>query len=483
MPTDPRPRRLLMPEDLRRPFRYATRRNPALRTRGGKIAVIAHRLNRPLLPHQQYIADVGTELNPPGSRLRFRYQRVVLAEPRQVGKTTLLRPVLLDRCLETPATSAFMTAQDGKTGAERWDDLVTDIEPSLFGPYAKVKRGKGDQECTWPNGSKIAPFVPNRDGLHGESPDVVGIDEGWAFSAEAGADVMRAVRPAQITRVARQLWIMSAAGTAESEWWEALVEAGRKSVDDPRSTTAFFEHSMAPGDDPYDPASWEFHPGLDGLITIPDLAEEAKPENNSHADFLRGFMNTSTKVRDKTVIPISEWDALTQPGMTPPPTRSIGYDVAIDLSAASVWQAWRDPETRGIRLAVLRTDERADWLPDYLAQVQDDTGITPSANDAGPARVVTELLTRAGRTVQTIPGRDAGTAWSAFKSAVRDESLRHDGSPAMRAAIEVAAELIVGDLRTLSARHSLGPIDPLRAANAAAWFVDDAATPAIQMWT
>lgn len=466
-------RRLLMPEDLRRPFRFATRRNPDLRTRGGKIRVLGDAMGRPLKPHQQYIADVGTELAPPGSDLLFRYQTVIIAEPRQVGKTVLLRPVFLDRCMWRPGTATFMTAQSGKDGAARWEDLVDDLEASVFGEFASIKRGKGDQSCGFPNRSFIAPFAPTRDGLHGESPDLVGIDEGWAFSLEGGRDLMRAVRPAMITRKARQVWILSAAGTADSEWWNELVEIGRASVDDPGSTIAYFEHSIDDDADPYDQGAWDFHPGLDGLITMADLAEEAKPENNTHGDFLRGFMNRSTKVRDEQVLDLDAWDALAVDLSDANPAQvAYAYDVAIDRTAASVWQAWRDPDTSKICLHRLKTAEGADWLPEYVANVYADTGQPPAADDGGPARLVTDALRRNNVPVDVLAGRDASTAWAAIKAGVRDTTLVHDGSPALRAGLEVAVERHVGDAKVLSRRHSLGPIDAPIAASTAAWFAD-----------
>lgn len=474
MPTETATRRLLLPEDLRRPFRYATRRNPDLRTRGGKIRVLADGLGRPLRQHQQYIADVGTEINPPGSHFYFRYQTVIIAEPRQVGKTVLLRPVMLDRCLWRPATPVFMTAQKGKDASARWEDLVDDIEASeVFGSFASVKRGKGDQSCTFPNRSFISPFAPTRDGLHGESPDLVGIDEGWAYTLEGGKEVMRAVRPAQITRAARQVWIMSAAGSAESEYWNELVEVGRASVNDPSSSIAYFEHSMNPDADPYDPASWEFHPGLDGLITLEDLAEEAKPENNTHADFLRGFMNISTKVRDVTVVDLSIFDDLVAEVPDPEPESvAYAYDVAIDRTAASVWQAWRDADTSKIHLHMLKTGEGAEWLADYIANVHAETGRTPAADDGGPARMVTDALTRNNIPVDTATGRDAATAWTAFKNGIETRSWTHDGDPELRAALEVTVERRVGDVTMPSRHHSLGPIDPAISAATAAWFAD-----------
>lgn len=473
MLTDTAGVRVTDPADLPRPPRFATRRNPALRTRGGKVGVLAAEMGKSLLPHQQYIADVGTELNPPGSEYRFRYQLVIVSLPRQAGKTTLMRPIFLDRALTTPGLQAFMTAQLGKDAAARWEDMITDLEMSpLFRSFMTVRRGKGDQRCTFPNASFIAPFAPELTSLHGYSPPLVLVDEGWAFSAEAGRDLMRAIRPAQITKKDRQLWIISAAGDTRSEWWNELVEAGRRAVDDPNARTAYFEWSMDETLDPYDPASWEYHPGLEGLITLADLAEEAKPENNTHADFLRGFMNIPTKVRDTTVLDLDAWDGLAAEQTPPDPARvAYAYDVAIDRTAASVWGAWRD-DAGMLHLHVREVAEGADWLPEYIANLYAETGATIGADDGGPARVVTDQLRRANIPVEVVGGKDGSTAWGAIKAAVRDGTLRHDGSPALRAALEVAVERPVGDAIRLSRRHSLGPIDAAIAASTAGWLAD-----------
>lgn len=474
MLTDAAPSRILMPEDLRRPPRYATRRNPALRTHGGKIGVLAAETGKPYYPHQQYIVDVGTELNPPGSRLLYRYQLVVCALPRQVGKTTMMRPRTLHRLLYRPNTQVYMTAQLGKYSADRWEDLVKDYESSpLIKSFIDVKRGKGDQRCTLPNGSFVAPFAPGRDALHSTTPAEVDVDEGWAFSGERGADLMRAVRPAQITRRDRQLWIFSAAGDSSSEWWNALVDAGRKSVDDPKSKMAYFEWSMDPDADPYDPANWEFHPGLDGLITIEDLVEEAKPENNSHGDWLRGFMNISTKTRDNTVLDMSVWDGRTATLSAPDPTEAAyAYDVAIDRTSASIYSAWRD-DTGVMNVSVYKTDEGVKWLVPEVKRMKDD-GLTVVADDGGPARAVTRQLERQGYDIPTMTGKDYATAWTEFKGMVKDGPFRHDGSPALRSALEVAVEgRGAGDNPSPSRKHSLGAIDSLIAAIGAVWQADN----------
>lgn len=474
------------PTGLVRPPRYYTARSPHLRTRGPHVAAIARGLGRPLIPWQRYVADVVNEMNPPGSHFLWRYQIVIILVPRQAGKTTLMRPILVDRCITRPRTSVVMSAQLGKDSSDRWEDLVADIEDGVFGRYVDVKRGKGDQKCLWPNRSKIEPFTPTKKGVHGKSPNAGLIDEAWAFPKEHMDEVLTALNPSMVTKRDRQLFIISAAGDATSTYLEEQMEIGRAATQDPNSTTAYFEWSADVDADPYDPQTWEYHPGLDGLITLDDLREESKPEKNTHANWLRSYLNRWTKATS-TILDLDAWDALGADDLTPPRNPddtpafeqiAFGYDVAIDRTSAAVWAAWRDDDNV-MNLAVYEYRPGADWLPEFLVSLHRDGALNIGADDGGPARIVTDQVRRAGVPVQTLPGRDAGTAWGSIKAAVKDSTkpkaptrLRHDRSPALRTALEYAAEQRRGDIASLSRVGSLAPIDPAIAASTAAWFAD-----------
>lgn len=468
------PRRVEHPSQLRRPPKFATLPDLSLRTRGYKVGVLASEMGKPLLPHQQYVADVGTELNPPGHPFAFRRRLVVVSWPRQTGKTTMQRPLFVERCISRPRTSAYMTAQLGKDSADRWADLVADLETNpLLSSWTRLTRGNGHERATFPNGSFIAPFAPGPKALHGTTPPLVSIDEGWAFTPEGGAALMKAVRPAQQTVWDRQLWVFSAAGDASSEWWLKLQEQGRASINDPLSDMAYFEWSIADDADPYDEDAWQFHPGLDGLITIHTLREEANPERNTHADWLRGYMNRTTFVSTATVFDLDVWDTLAGPQTRPDPRAvAYGYDVSIDRTAASVWSAWRAPDGK-LDLHVHKTDEGADWLPEYVGAIhREHPAATIGADDGGPARIATDALTRAGVPVRALVGKDASTAWTSFKAEVNGGRIRHDGSATLRRGLAVAVEKSIGDATMISRRHSLGPVDAPIAAEIAAWFAD-----------
>jgi hypothetical protein len=461
------------PSQLRRPPKFATVPDLSLATRGGKIAVLAAEMSKPLLPAQQYVADVATEMNPPGSPFLFRRRLVIVSMPRQTGKTTLQRPVFVERCMSRARTGAFMCAQLGKYSSARWNDLVSDLEVSpLFSGWTNITRGKGSERCTFPNRSFIAPFPPGPKALHSETPRIVSVDEGWAFTGVQGADLMRAIRPAQQTLWDRQLWVFSAAGTADSEWWDELCAVGRASIDDPLSDVAFFEWAIADDADPYDEDAWQFHPGLDGLITIDTLREESKPEHNNHADWLRGFMNRSTRVHEKTVLDLPAWDHMATEQQQPDPrTVAHAYDVAIDRSGAAIWSAWRDDTSR-LNLHVWKVADGDEWLIAAAGGLHRQGAPVLAADNGGPARVITDRLTREGVPVEAMSGADAIVAWDAFKREAAAGRIIHDGSPALRTALEVAVERPSRDLNVLSRSMSLGPIHPLIAAVTAAWHAD-----------
>lgn len=460
------------PTGLARPPRHYTLRDPGLESRGAQVAKVACALGRPFLPWQAYVADVATEINPPGSHFFWRYQIIVIVVPRQAGKTTLMRSILTDRCITRAGTSVVMSAQLGKDSSDRWEDLVQDVEDGPLGAFVSVKRGKGDQRCIWPNRSKIEPFTPTKKGVHGKSPHVGLLDEVWAFSKEDMDEVLTALNPAMVTKRDRQLFIISAAGDATSTYLNELIDACRAVPAGQRAEIAYFEWSADEDADPYDPETWEFHPGLDGLITLEDLAVESKPENNSHANWLRSYLNRRI-VSSSTILDLDAFDALAG-DQEQPAADAVAYafDVAIDRTSASIWASWRDDAGR-LNLRVFKTGPGVDWLE---AEIRDllAAGRVVGADDGGPNRLTIDRLTRAGLPIQTLSGRDAATAWTALKAAIKagPAALVHDGEPALHDALAVAAEKRVADAVMLDRRNSLGAIDPALAASTAAWYAD-----------
>ena len=80
--------------------RYATPRNLARPTDGGKEARIAEALGTPFLPWQRMVSDVFGEIDPDTGT--YYYDTLVLTVQRQAGKTTRERATETRNALLVP---------------------------------------------------------------------------------------------------------------------------------------------------------------------------------------------------------------------------------------------------------------------------------------------------------------------------------------------------------------------------------------------
>lgn len=458
---------------------YATRRDPSAPSTGARVGVIAAALGTPLMPWQQLVADVAGERHPDRPD-QWRYQTVIVTVPRQAGKTTLLRAVALERGVSAPRRLIFSTAQTGKDARERWKDMVSAVESSPLGSRVTVRRGAGAESLILPNGSEVRTFAPVPKALHGYTPHMVALDEVWAFDAAQGEDLDAAIHPAQVTLADRQRWYISTAGTSESAYLRALVDAGRAAVDDPTSRIAYFEWAAGEEFDTYDEAGWLFHPALGHTIGIEDL--RAAAQTVSRGNFERSYLNRWT-VTDETVLDMDRWaeqgeDADTERELAEGRAFGYGYSVAADRSSASIWGAYRD-EAGHRHYRVVLTKPGSGWLATAVTELhRARPDATIGANGAGPARHITDELKRDGVQVRELTAGEYATACEGFVSAFENDRSHHDRSAALTSALRAAKTRPMGDGGwAWSHKHSTGPIDPVEAATVAGWLADRADTP------
>ena len=435
------------------------------------VREVAAMLGTPLMPWQAQVARVATERRTDG---RWRYPVVVVTVPRQSGKTTLMRSVLVQRTAMHRDHLAFYTAQTGKDARSRWLDLVKAAEESpLMGPLVSVRKAAGDSGLIWPNASKIAPFAPTPKSLHGYTPPTVMTDEAFAFDAAAGNALEGAIRPAQITLRDRQWWIVSTAGTADSTWLRRWVDLGRQTVEDGNRDAGicYVEYSCPDGADVYDPEVWRtFHPALGLTIDQSALAEDAA--STTRGEWERAYANRWTSTTS-TVVPLDLWDRLGDDVVQEPPTGTIGLglDVAEDGSEAALWAGWINQA--GVAcLRVIRAEAGMGWLADATVAARESLGgadrVVIAATEDGPVRQVTDQLRRDHVDVLGLPPRDYATACGALLWRANNGLLAHDSSIALRASVTVAQTRPMGDgAYGWSRRNSTGSIAALVAGTVA----------------
>lgn len=450
--------------------RYATDRDPQLPTFGGHVDQVMAALGHPPMPWQQHVNAVANEVLPDGS---FRYSTVILTVPRQAGKTTLLGGMKTHRAMTVQDFRAFYTAQTGQAARDTWYEWQRVLSAKMPGRW-RFRLSNGEETARWEaTGGFIRAFPPTPDSLHGKQSDLVALDEVWSFDMERGNAITQAVVPTQATRGGRaQLWVVSTAGDASSDWMRGWVERGRASLDDPDTTTAYFEWS-APEDAPHDdPQTWAlYHPAY-GFTQSDDTFRTAL-EQMGEDQFRRGFLNqwpaAATSWRQmwprlRTGIPIPQGAPV-----------FIGVDAPPQLKSASITAAGCHPDG-AIGVEVIEHRPGVDWVLPRLVELQRRHRAPVLVARQGPLGYLVEELQRAGVNVTPVGQTEYSDAVARFQTLVVAGQIIHPDDDRLNIAV-----MGVQDTRTerptWRRKDAAMDISPLVAASLAAW---QAATPPVR---
>jgi phage terminase large subunit-like protein len=467
--------------DLPCPPRWSTPRTDRP-TRGARSSLIARALGRPYQPHQQHVADVAGEVDPATGLLVFR--TVVVVMGRQSGKTNLWLPVTVERMLGGYASTsvgghithgpqvANYTAQTRLEARLKWlEDHVPAVERSPLGRLMEHKLSAGDEHMRWPDGSRYGVVAPTWKAGHGQTADLVGVDEAWALP---DSTVEQGVRPAMITRAEPQLWVISAAGTPDSLFLAGKMEEGRAAAKaGVTSGVAYFEWSAPEDADPSDPEVWRRTiPALQsdsnpaGLITEEAIAEEFRSWETG--EFSRAYLAIPSRIRGTAVIAPALWSACEDRGARhAEEAKRVGaFDVSPERDRSSVGVIGpgvsESGEPLGVPLGeVTHHDEGTEWVPAAVASLRAD-GVTRCVYDAtSPAAAIADAVRRAGMRCEPMNTTEVRDACGQFYDGVRQRQFRHVGQPGVDAAINGAARSERGDAWRWSRKSSACDITPL----------------------
>lgn len=430
---------------------YSTPRRPDRPTIGGAVAAVASALGTPLMPWQRHVADIAGETvdGRPAHRL------VVLTVPRQAGKTTLLRAYAVARCIMLPGHRAWYTAQTRQDARDRFGDLLEAVQASTMSRRVQVRLSNGSETLRFPNRSTVRLFAPKPQALHGNPADLVVFDEAWAWSADQGAAFMQAAVPTGNTRPMRQIWLVSTAGDATSQWLRDHVDRGRAA--DPG--IAYFEWSAASGDMADIVAA---HPALGHTTDDAAIADAAAAM--TAGEFERAYGNRWTASSER-IWPAEVWAAV-RGDARPPDGATISVDVAPDQTSACIAAAWTSDTIH--HAAVAAHGAGTSWVPDALAALHARHG-TPVVYDEGSAAAAVVDRCHPDIRRRALRFKDAAHAAQQLYDAVLHRSVVLVADPALDAAADGAARRDYGDQWVWSRRTSAGDITPLTAVTFALW--------------
>lgn len=441
----------------------ATERNPTRETIGGRDAKVARLLGTPFIPWQKDAAELLGEIDPHTGQTW--YKQFVAILPRQVGKTTFVRARLTRRCIMTPRATVRYTAQTKGMATLRLEhDFWEPISRSLLAPFLDARTGRrsgkigfsGDtngEHISFANSARWEVDAVKATSGHGPTLTDGSIDE--AFAHKDGA-IEAAMLPAMLTVPGSQLLVTSAAGTADSAYLRAKVNALRAMVElenakplhERRSRTAYLEYGAPPDADPDDPETyWSHHPGVGWLASIEDIlaAREAFVLNGEPEEADRALLSwwPAQKAPDP-VIPLVSWN---EAGIDPadadwdePPMWSVDVSPGRDQTSVGLAVPLR---AGGVWLEVLAREYGTGWAVGHLVKLRAEFGGNQVAIDGtanGGAGALEPDLVKEGFEVVRLSTRDVLDGCQGLHDAIVQRTSLHGRDPLLTNAMLTAGK-------------------------------------------
>ena len=449
--------------------RWGTPRTVERPTYGAAVAAASAALGRPLMPHQRLIVDVVLEVQSeaagdpePGE---WAYHDGLATMQRRGGKTAIQAPIVTHRARMIPRAQMFMTAQKRDKARRRWMDITDDLMRSVLRDEVRRKVSIGHEELRWRlpgraeyadgtsasweyGGASLIPFAPNDDDMHSETPDLVLIDELWAFNDEARRQIQAGYVPAFATTGGQALKF-STAGTDASSWLNGERKAGRAAVEaGVRIGSCYHEWSLPDrvdgvrirdlDDEALIAACVDWHPAVchvpgcvgprgrgpcpHGFTVRPSAIRAAwesmvttsERPDEGRAEFVRAYGNRSVADLSAlwTALEESVWLDQTDPGQIPPDAPAVfGVWVDEDGLDAAISSGWRDDLGR-MHVEAVERRTGVDWVREWFLAKPARAKTPVTVGNVGAARSVADQLDKAGVRVLRVSQADIAAAVS-----------------------------------------------------------------------
>ena len=464
------------------PLRGGTKRNPDRQTDGGIVAKYAELLSTPLLPWQRYVADVAGEIDP--STGTYFYDTVVLSTPRQCGKSTLVDTEDTRNAQWGANRYIYYLAQTGKDADDHFKEFLKKLQPSPLAQIArKPKLSNGSMQQQFLNGSVIKPMAVTRVAGHGVQGDKITLDEAFSLSSETGKAIIDGFLPTTATRymktgVQPQVWITSTEGTANSTFFNPIIDGLREG--NVPEHTCWFDWGIPKDSDPEDlNIIMQHHPAANLLWDLRQLRQFREGFRDDVAGWARAFGNRrDTGIIDR-IIPAELWEATTVSPIEPTDLadEELAFGTAMDLDATHT----------SISVAIRRQDGT---IATQLLNVLDGTGRAPDEirrlctryhaplvmDDRGPNADLHDRLEamtdQAGDpAIRFVPmaAGDYMATGQAFVSGLQNGVVLHATDEELDESAAICARTWSGDAWRVTRRGSTGLTSPLESCMLATW--------------
>ena len=381
----------------------------------------AEALGQPLWPWQstacRYIAarapaDVG-----------WLYPEVAVLAARQNGKTSIMRPLVVERLLD--GHKIVHAAQDLKLPREMHEELATifDEQYREFLPSKRgVKFGVGQESIHLRNGGLYRVVSNSRSAARGHPNDLVLVDEVLELTS---MDFVAAAIPSTVARPWGQVVYFSNAGTTAS-----LVLQWLRGRADNDPALAYLEWSADPGLAPDDVTGWiQANPSIGHN---PVLMANLERYYRSHQAggtldvWEREHLCRQTLASHESIVSAEHW-ALQEFVIEPEPVQpSLGIKMDIGGERASAVLAWQETDSR-IGVDVIADVEAHPIDTDRLGPDLQKLAVQKRVSRAGYDPYTDTDLAQHLRLSKPLTGRDYANASEKFvRLAFGRQFLVHD---------------------------------------------------------
>jgi len=421
---------------------------------------IEERSGRPLRWWQRLVVHRALEFD---QDRRLVWETVLLSTTRQVGKSYLLREVILWRMTHAdlignpmPETVIY-TANHLDVSREVWTPAMWWAIRQLW----DVRKANGEQAITNPD--NYARWLVRAVGSagFGFTISLPVVDECWSVAPTVVDDQLA---PTMAEVPSAQMWLVSTAHPSATLLFPNQRRAAIATMAAPASTL-ILEWSTRPGRDTEDTEGWrEASPFWNArrMSFVNTRLEKATSEGSFRCQWLNEWPRSSTLgLADEAT-----WDALADPGLAVPPAGPLWLALeAISGGGATVVVAWMDAEGN----VCLKCDHRLPML--RALTIVTEQAATHAGSTLLLGATLDKMIDRGQYpgTVMLAGVRETRQATHLFQGLVVEGKVRHDGDPSLAGQVTNATVVSTDAGPVMSGTRSPVPTDAARGSLWVTW--------------
>jgi hypothetical protein len=390
---------------------------------------------------------------------------IVLAIPRQVGKTFLVGAIVFALCLLEPGFTVLWTAHRLRTANELFRKMQGFSRRPKVSPYiSRPRLGSGDQEIRFENGSRIMFGARERGFGRGfDDVDVEVFDEAQILTDKALDDMV----PATNTARNPLLFFIGTPPTVDDPS-DVFLRKRSEALEGSSDDTVFVEFSADRGCDPLDRAQWaKANPSFPGRTN--EAAMLRMKKNLTPDAFMREALGVWDEVDTGGLA--GRWRGLLDEDSVIASHRAIALEVSQDRRSASF--GWAGRRADGLlHVEALPPPQGADlssiqWVHAAAAAIFAKFRLPVRIVRGSPAASFIDPLREAGVEVEEIIQQDYAAAVGQIIVAGLADALRHRGEEDLALAVQSAELVASGAGDVWQRRRARGNITPLTAVTVA----------------